>query len=104
MRSRLLIPNRGRRGGYLKQKATSKNRWLTKFGRDYRLSFPASRRDEILERFTRLHTCNVFSGYGLGLANCKAIVERQGWRVLAAASLVDGFCFENVFARAKRVA
>lgn len=64
---------------------------------DKGIGFPAGSRDDIFEPFKRLHTRDQYPGSGIGLAICKAIVSRHGWRI-SATSTPQGACFEVVFA------
>ena len=48
---------------------------------DNGIGFEAKYADEIFEPFRRLHTKIQYPGTGIGLAICKSIVDRHGWKI-----------------------
>jgi PAS domain S-box-containing protein len=47
----------------------------------------------IFEPLKRLHSFSAYPGAGVGLALCKSMAERHGWRIEAASQLGDGATF-----------
>ncbi len=66
---------------------------------DRGVGFPSAYNEEIFEPFRRLHAHGDFPGAGIGLAICKTIASRHGWRLSAAAAPMQGSTFEVVFPR-----
>ena len=66
--------------------------------RDGGVGFEARHAEEIFEPFKRLHTRKEYSGSGIGLAICKTIADRHGWRLAARSTPGVGSQFDIVFA------
>ncbi len=64
------------------------------------IGFAAAHSDEIFEPFRRLNDRGDFPGSGIGLAICKTIASRHGWRLSATSSPTVGSTFEIVFPKA----
>ncbi len=67
---------------------------------DEGIGFAATHRDEIFEPFRRLNDRGDFPGTGIGLAICRTIASRHGWRLSATSIPTVGSTFEIVFPRA----
>jgi PAS domain S-box-containing protein len=66
---------------------------------DEGIGFSTTHSDEIFEPFRRLHDRGVFPGTGIGLAICKTIASRHGWRLTATSTPTVGSTFEIAFPR-----
>lgn len=66
---------------------------------DEGIGFPPTTREDIFEPFKRLHTRDQYPGSGIGLAICKTIASRHGWRI-SATPTSQGACFEVIFTKA----
>ncbi len=64
---------------------------------DEGIGFSTAHADEIFEPFRRLHSRGVFPGTGIGLAICKTIASRHGWRLTATSAPSVGSTFEILF-------
>ncbi len=61
------------------------------------IGFSVSHREEIFEPFRRLHDRGDYPGTGIGLAICKTIASRHGWRLQVTSTPTVGSTFEIVF-------
>lgn len=57
---------------------------------DNGLGIPEDRREDVFDMFTRLHPRSAYPGTGMGLALCRAIVERHGGDIWAESSISGG--------------
>ncbi len=65
---------------------------------DEGIGFAVAHREEIFEPFRRLHNRSEIPGTGIGLAICKTIAKRHGWRLTARSTPTVGSTFEIIFA------
>jgi PAS domain S-box-containing protein len=61
---------------------------------DEGIGFEEKYAEAIFEPFKRLHTKAAYPGSGIGLAICKAIVDRHNWRISARSHQGEGATFE----------
>jgi PAS domain S-box-containing protein len=64
---------------------------------DEGIGFSPANADVIFEPFRRLHPRDAFPGSGIGLAICKTIASRHGWRLTATSAPAAGATFEIIF-------
>ena len=64
---------------------------------DEGIGFAVAHREAIFEPFRRLHNRSEIPGTGIGLAICKTIAKRHGWRLSARSTPTVGSTFEIVF-------
>jgi PAS domain S-box-containing protein len=68
---------------------------------DEGIGFPGAQADDIFQPFRRLHTRGDIPGTGIGLAICKAIAGRHGWRISARSTPGAGATFRIAFPKAE---
>ncbi|MCI4678993.1 PAS domain S-box protein [Rhodoblastus acidophilus] len=64
---------------------------------DRGIGFSATDADQIFEPFRRLHGRAEYPGTGIGLAICKTVAKRHGWRLSATSTPTVGATFDIVF-------
>jgi len=67
---------------------------------DRGIGFATADAEAIFEPFRRLHGRGDYPGTGIGLAICKTVAQRHGWRLTATSTPTVGAAFEVVFPRA----
>jgi signal transduction histidine kinase len=61
------------------------------------MGFPSAQAEDIFQPFRRLHDRGEIPGTGIGLAICKAIAGRHGWRISARSTPGAGATFHIAF-------
>ncbi len=64
---------------------------------DRGIGFASADAETIFEPFRRLHGRGDYPGTGIGLAICKTVAQRHGWRLTATSTPTIGSAFEIVF-------
>ncbi len=64
---------------------------------DRGIGFTSADAEAIFEPFRRLHGRSEYPGTGIGLAICKTVAQRHGWRLSATSTPTVGSAFEIVF-------
>ena len=64
---------------------------------DRGIGFASADAETIFEPFRRLHGRGDYPGTGIGLAICKTVAQRHGWRMAATSTPTVGAAFEIVF-------
>jgi signal transduction histidine kinase len=67
---------------------------------DEGIGFEPKYAEAIFEPLKRLHSFSQYPGTGVGLALCKSMCERHGWRIEAASQLGVGATFTMTIPRA----
>lgn len=79
--------------------AIDARRKLTISIEDNGIGFKNEHAQKIFEPFTRLHTRSQYPGTGIGLAICRAVCERHGWRIAATGRPDEGATITVTVAR-----
>lgn len=65
--------------------------------RDNGIGFDQKYEDDIFRSFQKLHSKDEYPGSGIGLAICKRIVERHGWKISALSKEGEGAEFSIIY-------
>ncbi|MEM9986051.1 MAG: ATP-binding protein, partial [Bacteroidota bacterium] len=70
---------------------------MTIYVQDQGIGIPAESHEKIFELFVRLHSKDEFPGSGMGLAQCKRIVEKYDGTISVQSEMGQGARFELSF-------